>query len=65
MSDERHRDRTQTIQIPVDGTCDTCPPNIQAILTVIRGGGADLGKTFKIDDQAWIGRSPNVLLAAQ
>lgn len=57
MSDERFRDRTQTVQVPISD-CSDKAPSLQGILTVIRGGGADLGRSYVVGLDAWIGRSP-------
>ncbi len=60
---KRQRDRTQTIQFKV---AELRPPeriSRMGFLTVIRGGGADLGRSVQIDGVARLGRDPECELS--
>ncbi len=59
MSDsKRHGDRTKTIQFRMPVTPEPEKPARKGFLTVIRGGGADLGLNALIEGVARLGRDP-------
>jgi len=56
---KRDRERTQTIQFSTKAHCmEGDKADCQAFLTVIRGGGADLGTTVEVGSRVRIGRDP-------
>ena len=56
---KRERDKTQTIQFNARAQCKpSASSDCQAFLTVIRGGGADLGTTVEVGKRVRIGRDP-------
>ena len=55
---KRHRDRTKTIQFQNPVTPEPEKPARRGFLTVIRGGGADLGLSTLIEGVARLGRDP-------
>ena len=62
MADSK-RDRTQTIQFSADDVCAELETSCLAFLTVIRGGGADLGRSVQIDEVVRLGRDPDCELS--
>lgn len=58
MSDPK-RDRTQTIQFKAEDVCTEASTACLAFLTVIRGGGADLGQSVQVAQVVRLGRDPD------
>lgn len=58
MNDSK-RDRTQTIQFQAADVCAALDSSSMAFLTVIRGGGADLGRSVQIGQVVRLGRDPD------
>ncbi len=58
MSDPK-RDRTQTIQFKAEDVCAELSSSCMAFLTVIRGGGADLGQSVQVGQVVRLGRDPD------
>jgi two-component system cell cycle response regulator len=59
MSDKKRGEHTQTIQVKISEVCEEEKEPCLAFLTVIRAGGADLGRTIQIGEIASIGRDPD------